>query len=271
MTTKSLSALPPAPRRIGRVNWRGVWTLYLKESRRFLDSYGDTIVAPTVTTLLFLAIFALAVAGQRAPVLGVDYLVFLVPGLVMMSVMQSAFGNSTETMILAKYMGCTVDFLMPPLSSGELTAAFALAGATRGVIVALAALLACWPFVALPYAQPLAALLFAVGGALVLALSGLIVGIWGERWDHTEAVSNFVVLPLAFLSGAFYSLDQLAGPWRIVAQANPFFYLIDGFRYGVIGAAEGSAGGAALVTGGSALALLVLARRLFASGYKLKS
>jgi ABC-2 type transport system permease protein len=263
------AALPPAVRRIGAVNWLGFWTLYVREVRRFLKVGTQTLVAPVVTTLLFLAIFLLALGGAAAG--GVTYGAFLAPGLIMMAIMQNAFANTSSSIVISKIQGNIVDVLMPPISGGELTLAYALGGATRGIAVGLVVGLAIWCVVPLRIVDPAAVLLHGIAASLLLSLLGLLGGIWSEKFDHLAAVTNFVVTPLSFLSGTFYSVDRLPPDWQFLAHANPFFYMIDGFRAGFTGHADGRPGvGVALLIGTNAM-LLILCFRLVARGYKLKA
>ena len=262
---------PPRLRRFGAVNWIGLWTLYIREVRRFFKVVTQTVAAPVVTTLLFLAIFLLALGGGGRQIAGIPYVEFLVPGLVMMAMTQNAFANPSSSLIMGKIQGNIVDVLTPPLSPMELTLGLALGGATRGVVVGLAVSLSLIPIAAVHVSSIAAVLFYGATASLMMSLLGIVAGLWAEKFDHIAAVTNFVVTPLTFLSGTFYSVGQLPESWRMVAHANPFFYMIDGFRYGFTGVAEGSvAGGAALM---AALDLLLLAwcHRLFVRGYKLKA
>jgi ABC-2 type transport system permease protein len=259
-------------RRIGAVNWLGFWTLYLREVRRFLKVYTQTLIAPIVTTLLFLAIFMLALGGAGRPAVGsVPFDQFLVPGLVMMAMVQNAFANTSSSIVISKVQGNIVDVLMPPLSPTELTLGYALGGATRGLVVGAVVALAMSTVVPIRI-HALGYVLFHAGAAsLMLSLLGLAGGIWSEKFDHIAAVTNFVVTPLSFLSGTFYSIERLPESWHFIAHFNPFFYMIDGFRYGFIGHADGSLGiGLAVLTFAN-LALLWLCHTMFASGYRLKA
>jgi len=262
---------PPKPRSLGRINWLGFWTLYLKEVRRFMNVATQTVLAPVVTTLLFLAIFTLALGRAAPEVGGVTYAQFLAPGLVMMSMIQNAFANTSSSILISKVQGNIVDVLMPPLNAAELTMAYALGGVTRGIVVGISVALAMWIFVPMQVHDPLAILFFAVSASLMLSLIGLIGGIWADKFDHIAAVQNFAVMPLSFLSGTFYSIDRLPENWRFVADFNPFFYNIDGLRYGFIGHADGSI----LIGAGVSIAinafLLALAYLIVARGYKLKA
>jgi ABC-2 type transport system permease protein len=268
--SKGISGRPPGPRAIGAVNWRGLWTLYVKEVRRFLNVFTQTLLAPMVTTLLFLAIFALALGGAGRAVAGVNYLSFLAPGLIMMTLMQNSFANTSSSIVISKVQGNIVDVLMPPLSAAELTLGIAGGGVTRGLLVGLAAGIAMAVFAPVRIHDPLALVYFAVNGALMLSLLGMIGGIWAEKFDHIAAVTNFVITPLSFLSGTFYSIQRLPETWQIVAHLNPFFFLIDGLRYGFIGRADSVLGlGLVVVPAVNAL-LWLLAYRMFATGYRLK-
>jgi ABC-2 type transport system permease protein len=267
------TATPPTigPRHLGRVNWLGLWTLTSKEVRRFVKVYFQTIVAPVVTTLMFLAIFALAIGRASLDVGGVPFSQFLAPGLIMMAMTQNAFANTSSSLIIAKVQGNIVDVLMPPLSPLELTLAFALGGVIRGLVVGLAVALTMACFVHLPLSHPAIILYHAVMASLMLSLLGMIGGIWADKFDHMAAVTNFIVTPLSFLSGTFYSIDRLPEGFHLFALANPFFYMIDGFRYGFINHADSSLSLGLLVVGASDLILLVVAFRMFATGYKLKA
>ncbi len=261
----------PAPRVIGAVNWRGLWTLYLKEVRRFLNVYTQTLLAPMVTSLLFLAIFTLALGRAVQQAGGVGYAEFLAPGLIMMAMMQNAFANTSSSIVIAKVQGNIVDLLMPPLSPSELTLGIVGGGVTRGLLVAVVVALAMWVFVPVGLHSPLAVLYFALNASMMLALLGMIGGIWAEKFDHIAAVTNFVVTPLSFLSGTFYSIERLPESWHVIAFLNPFFYMIDGFRYGFIGHADAPLAVGALVVLGVNAALWLLTYRMIATGYRLKA
>lgn len=261
---------PPQARVIGRVNWLGLKTLYGKEVWRFLKVYTQTLLAPVVTTLLFLAIFALALGGRDRQIMGLDYVEFLAPGLIMMTMMQNAFANTSSSLVIAKVQGNIVDWLMPPLSPLELTLGVVGGGVTRGLLVSISAGLAIWVFVPLRFAEPALILYFAFNGSLMLSLLGVIGGIWSEKFDHIAAVTNFVVTPFSFLSGTFYTIDRLPENWQALAFANPFYYLIDGFRSGFIGSGEQNVWIGVLVVALANVGLLLLAHQMFARGYRLR-
>jgi ABC-2 type transport system permease protein len=261
----------PVPRRFGRVNWLGLWTLYAKEVRRFVKVATQTLLSPVVTALLFLAIFTLALGRAVETVGGVPYPVFLAPGLIMMAMLQNAFANTGSSLLIMKVQGNVVDVLMPPLSPGELTIGFAMGGVTRGLLVGLVVAGAMIPFIPLRLHAPGFVLFHAVGASLLLSLLGILGGIWAEKFDQMASVTNFVITPFAFLSGGFYSIDRLPESWQLVAHLNPFFYAIDGFRYGFIGHADGSLTAGVLVIAGVDLLLWLVAYRMFARGYRLKA
>ncbi|MGH6932139.1 MAG: ABC transporter permease [Dongiaceae bacterium] len=261
----------PAPRRLGRINWLGLWTLYLKEVRRFIKVATQTVLAPLITTLLFLAIFTLALGGTVTQVGGVTFAAFLAPGLIMMAMVQNAFANTSSSLVISKIQGNFVDFLMPPLSPGELIAGFALGGMTRGLLVGVTLTLALALIVPVGIHSVFFMLFHAVAASLMLSLLGVLGGIWSEKFDHMSAVTNFIITPLAFLSGTFYSIERLPKFWLAIAHMNPFFYMIDGFRYGFIGHADGSLAAGLIVLTAANGALWWLGHRLFAIGYHLKS
>jgi ABC-2 type transport system permease protein len=266
------AALPaPRVRYIGAVNWVGLWTLYAKEVQRFCKVFMQTLVAPMATSLLFLAIFSLALGRAVTTVVGMPFPVFLGPGLVMMAVMQGSFANTSSSMLISKVQGNIVDVLMPPMSAGELALAYGAAGATRGVMVAATSAAAVWAFVPLRVHDPLAVVFFLVAASMMLSLLGLIAGIWADKFDHIAAVTNFVILPLSFLSGTFYSIERLPGAWHTAAHFNPFFYMIDGFRYGFIGHADAPLWLGATVVSVITVGLWLIALAMFRTGYKLKS
>ncbi len=263
---------------IRNVNWGGLKTLYVKEVRRFFKVQLQTIWAPAIQTLLFLVVFTVALGGRSAVQLGgttVAFADFVGPGLIIMGMLQNAFANSSFSLLVGKIQGTIVDYLMPPLSTGELLAALVGGAITRAFAVGGAVWLAMalWPGVSVTPVAPLAILWFALFGSAFLALLGVLTSIWAEKFDHAAAVSNFVVGPLALLSGTFYSVDRLAPAFQAVSHANPFFYIISGFRYGFLGVSDGYVSiwtsGAIIFAIDVALAAGVYA--LLRSGWKLKN
>jgi ABC-2 type transport system permease protein len=252
-------------------NWVGVWTLYLREVRRFVKVSLQTMVAPVVTTLLFLAVFALALGGAARSAGGVPFIEFLAPGLIMMAIAQNAFANTSSSIVIAKIQGNIIDTIMPPFTAHELTFAIALGGATRGVVVGVIVALTMSVFVPLEIRDLASVIYFAVAAALMLSLLGIAGGIWAEKFDHIAAVTNFVVTPLSFLSGTFYSIDRLSETFQTIAAFNPFFYMIDGFRSGFITHSDASVPLAMAVMAAVNAGLWFLCYWMFSTGYKLKA
>lgn len=261
----------PVAVRMGRVNWLGLWTHYCKEVQRFLKVAFQTLVAPMVTTLLFLAVFTLALGRAVTTVKGVPFTEFLAPGLIIFAIIQNSFANSSSSLLILKIQGSIVDLLMPPLTPAELAIGFIGGSVTRGVIVACLVGFVMWLFTPLTIADPALVIFFAVSASVLLSTAGLITAIWADKYDNVASVTNFVIAPLSFLSGTFYSLDSLPAFWRAVAHANPFFYAIDGFRYGFIGRADADPWLGVAVLVGVDLALFAWCWRLFARGYRLKA
>jgi ABC-2 type transport system permease protein len=259
------------------VNRVGLFALYMKEVRRFLKVQTQTIWAPAFTTLLFLVIFAVALGRAGREVLGVPFASFVAPGLIVMAMMQNAFANSSFSLLGGKIQGTIIDYLMPPLSPGELMAGILGAAVTRAIMVGctVALTMALWPGVSLGIAHPWAVVWFGLMGALMLATIGLATSIWAEKFDHNAAITNFVIAPLSLLSGTFYVIENLDPAFQWVSRLNPFFYVISGFRYGFLGASDmGPEGSLIAAAGGLAVFNAVLAAGVYAllrSGWKLKS
>ncbi len=259
------------------VNRIGLWSLYIKEVRRFLKVQTQTIWAPAVTTLLFLIIFTVALGREGREVLGVPFASFVAPGLIVMGMMQNAFANSSFSLLSGKIQGTIIDLLMPPLSEGELMVGIVAAAVTRaiavGVTVSLAMML--WPGVSLSMAHVWAVIWFGLMGSVMLALLGLATSIWAEKFDHNAAITNFVIAPLSLLSGTFYVIDNLAPAFQAVSRLNPFFYVISGFRYGFLGQSDiGSSTAVVWAAVGIGLLNAVFAIGVYLtlkSGWKLKS
>jgi ABC-2 type transport system permease protein len=273
----ALPADPPTPRDYHGVNWTGAVTLYLKEVRRFWKVGMQTLMAPVVTTVLYLMVFSVATQGARPPVAGTPFVLFIGPGLIMMQILGSAFANSSSSLMQAKMMGLTQDFLTPPLSPAEQVVAFALGAATRGLLVGLVSAICVYAIVVFDNHLPIvvahwwAVLYFGAGASLLMGLVGVVTGLWAEKFDHLAAVTNFFIMPMSFLSGTFYMTDRLGEPFRTLSHYNPFFYMIAGFRYGFIGRADGSIGAGVAVVAGLTLAMGAICWWLFDTGYRLKS
>jgi ABC-2 type transport system permease protein len=252
-------------------NWTGVRTLYMREVRRFIKVKTQTILAPMVTTLLFLAIFSLALGGRTRMIGDVPLLEFLAPGLIMMAIAQNAFANSSSSIIVAKIQGNIVDTLMPPFSSHELTFGIAMGGATRGLMVGVFVSIGMIVFVDIKIMHFSFLFYHAIMAALMLSLLGLIGGIWAEKFDQMSALTNFIITPLSFLSGTFYSIQRLPEEIQLLAHFNPFFYMIDGFRYGMLDQADGSLLAGIIVMAAINVFLWGVSVWMFSSGYKLKA
>lgn len=251
-------------------NFIGLYTLYMREIHRFLKVYTQTIIGPIVTSMLFLSVFVLAMGRDVTVVGDVPFMEFLAPGLIMMAITQNAFANTSSSMMISKVQGNIVDTLMPPLSAHELTLGIALGGATRGIVVGIAVGIVVL-FVVDMHVHSLGLIVFhAVGASLMMSLLGVIGGIWSEKFDHIAGLTNFVVTPLSFLSGTFYSIHRLPETAQMIALANPFFYMIDGFRYGFIGQSDAPILNGMLAVGTMDLILWFICWRMFDTGYKLK-
>jgi ABC-2 type transport system permease protein len=249
---------------------RGVYTLFAKEVWRFMKVFVQTILTPVVTALLYLLVFGQALEGNVQVYEGVSYSAFLIPGLMMMSIIQNAFANSSSSLIQSKMMGNLVFVLLSPITNLGFFIAFTAAAVLRGVLVALAVYLVAILFVDLPLKAAWAILAFAVLGSATLGVLGLIAGIWAEKFDQLAGFQNFFILPLSFLSGVFYSIHSLPGMWQTVSQFNPFFYLIDGFRFGFFAQSDADPMLSLGVTLVFLVALSAVALLMLHKGYKIR-
>ncbi|HXH16714.1 MAG TPA: ABC transporter permease [Sphingomonas sp.] len=262
---------------IKSVNWEGLRTLYIKEVRRFFKVQLQTVWAPAITTLLFLVVFTVATGAKRPVLVGGDVVTFadfIAPGLIIaQGMMGPAFANASFSLLVGKMQGTIVDYLQPPLSTGELLAGLVGGAVTRAVIVGIVvwAAMALYPGVHVTPHAPLAIVWFGLLGAVFLALLGVLTSIWADKFDHAAAVTNFVIAPLSLLSGTFYSVDRLAPAFRAFSHANPFFYIISGFRYGFLGMADSPVMIGGIVILVIDLALALLCYRLLKTGWKLKN
>ena len=257
-------------RRFGFVNWIGVWTLYKKEVLRFLAVWIQTLFSPLITSLLFLLVLSLAIGNERGNVLGVPFVNFLAPGLIAMQVIQQSFSHTSSSIMIGKIQGNIVDVLYAPLTAGEVTFATILAASTRSIIIAIISILVFSFIIELTIFSYFHIIIFTILSSLILGAVGFIAGLWAEKFDHMASVTNFLIVPLSFLSGTFYSIDKLPSILYKVSQLNPFFYLIDGFRYGFIGESDGS-----IIYGLIYLTLLsfitwFISYFLYKRGYKIK-
>lgn len=258
-------------RRFGRVNWLGTWTLARRENLRFLAIWSQTLLAPLITAGLFLSVFSLAIGSKRGDVMGVPFLHFIAPGIMMMTVIQNAFGNTSSSILVAKLQGNIVDTLMPPLSAGEMLVGYLAGGLGRGLFVALPVLALMVLFLGTGMAHPLWVLVFLVLGALLMGALGIVGAIFANKFDQLATLTNFVITPLSFLSGTFYSVEALPPVMQTLSHINPFFYLIDGVRFGILGVSDSSPWIGLFVCSLSCALVISLCWRWFRTGYRLKS
>ena len=248
----------------------GFKTLLLKEVLRFWKVAFQTVAAPVLTALLYLLIFAHVMANSNAAFPGVSYDQFLIPGLAMMSMLQNGFANTSSSLIQSKITGNILFVLLPPLSHWNFFGAYVIAAVIRAMVVGLGVIVVGLLMVNVPIYNPLWVLIFAVFGSALLAVLGIIAGLWADKFDQLAAFQNFIIMPLTFLSGVFYSIHSLPGFWQTLSHINPFFYMIDGFRYGFFGRADVSVWLSLAVTAGSFICLSALTLSLLKSGYKLR-
>ena len=262
----------PEPRTYGAVNWLGLWTLYKREVGRFMKVWMQTLLAPVISTLLFMTVFKLAF-GNRGELTGdfegLDYNSFLAPGLIVMAMLQNAFQNSSSSLTIAKVQGSQVDFLMPPLSPLELTIGAVTRGIMVGAIAAVGILFSGLANLSVVNIWPV--IWFGLMATIFLAAIGAMGGIWADKFDHLAAVSNFVIVPLTFLSGTFYDINVLVEPFVTLAHFDPIFFLIDGFRYGLLDAANSDIWTGVIVSGVTAFLASAGVWWMLRTGYKLKA
>ena len=257
-------------RRFGFVNWIGVWNLYKKEVLRFLIVWIQTLFSPLITSLLFLLVLSLAIGNERGNVLGEPFINFLAPGLIAMQVIQQAFSHSSSSIMIGKIQGNIVDILYAPLTAGEVTTAIILAACTRSIMIAIISIIVFSFVIDLTIVSFIYIIVFTFLSSFILGSVGFIAGLWAEKFDHMASVTNFLIVPLSFLSGTFYTIDRLPYILQTISELNPFFYMIDGFRYGFIGTADGS-----IIYGIIYLTILsfvtwLIAYLLYKRGYKIK-
>jgi len=258
-------------RRFGLINWVGAWTLYQKETLRFLNVWAQTLFSPLISSLLFLLVLSLAIGAERGDVLGVSFIIFLAPGLISMQVIQQSFSHSSSSFMIGKIQGNIVDLLYAPLSAAEVTIAVSLAAVTRSVMIAIISIIIFMLLIEIQITNYLTLVAFTFLSSFILGNVGIIAGLWSEKFDNMATVTNFIIVPLSFLSGTFYTIDKLPGFLQTVSEFNPFFYMIDGFRYSFIGKADGS-----ITTGLIYLSILsfvtwFVTYLLYKKGYKIKS
>ncbi len=258
-------------RRFGYINWIGAWTLYKKEVLRFLVVWVQTIFSPLITSLLFLLVLSLAIGTDRGEVLGVPFVTFLAPGLISMQIIQQSFSHSSSSFMIGKIQGNIVDILYAPLSPSEVTLAITLACVTRSIIIAFISILTFKLLIDIEIKNYFTLISFALLSSFALGAGGIIAGLWAEKFDHMASVTNFVIVPLSFLSGTFYSIERLPEFLQVISKLNPFFYMIDGFRYSFIGQSDGSIKFGLIYLFILNLLIWFITYLLYKKGYKIKS
>ena len=253
------------------INWVGAYTLYIKETLRFLSVFGQTIVGPIVTSILFLLVISLAVGETRPNVLGVEFIVFLAPGLIAMQVIQQSFSHSSSSLLMGKVMGNIVDMIGAPLSASEVTLAIILASVTRAVMISIISIIVFSLMIEIEIKNYFIFFTYLFVSSFIMGAAGFIAGLWADKFDHMATVTNFIIVPLSFLSGTFYSLERLPSYLVTLSYYNPFFHMIDGFRYSFINSMDGS-----ITFGLSYLIIIsvlmwIIAYTLYKKGYKIKS
>ena len=258
-------------KKFGFINWIGFKSLWLKECNRFMAVWQQTLLSPLVSSLLFLSVLSLALGNNRSDVLGHPFITFLAPGLIAMSILTQSFSHSVSSLMIAKIQGNIVDMLYAPLSALEVSMAIILAAITRGILIAVISIVVFSLIVEIPISNILYIFIYGFLSAFILGSLGFITGLWAEKFDHTATVTNFVITPLSFLSGVFYSIDRLPGFFQTISHINPFFYMIDGFRYGFLGASDGSIEFGVIYLLILSFLMWFIAFYLYRKGYKIRS
>ncbi len=258
-------------RRFQKVNWIGLYSLYKKETLRFLSVFGQTIIGPVVTAILFLLVISIAIGNERPSVLGVSFIEFLAPGLIAMQVIQQAFSHSSSSFLMGKVMGNIVDLIGAPLSSGEVTISIILASITRGIIISVISIILFSFIVEIKVNNFLILIIYLILSSFLMGTAGVIAGLWADKFDNMATVTNFIIVPLSFLSGTFYSIDRLPNILKLLSNYNPFFHMIDGFRYAFIGEMDGSITFGLIYLLILSIILWFIAYYLYKKGYKIKS
>ena len=257
-------------RRFG-INWVGAYSLYKKETLRFLTVFGQTIIGPVGSAVLFLVVISLAIGEDRANVLGVSYIEFLAPGLIAMQVIQQSFSHSSSSLLMGKVMQNIVDLIGAPLSSSEVTLSIILASITRAILITVISIIIFSIMIEISIKDYLIFLIYLLLSSFILGAAGIIAGLWADKFDHMATVTNFIIVPLSFLSGTFYSIDKLPKVLKILSLYNPFFHMIDGFRYSFIGKMDGSLFFGIVYLTILSVAMWLIAYYLYKKGYKIKS
>ena len=257
-------------RRFG-INWVGAFTLYLKETLRFLSVFGQTVVGPIITAVLFLSVISLAIGEDRPNVLGVSFIEFLAPGLIAMQIIQQAFSHSSSSLLMGKVMGNIVDLVGAPLSSGEVTLSVIFASVTRSLFISIISIIVFSLMVEIEIKYYLLFIIYLFLSSFIMGAAGFIAGLWADKFDHMASATNFIIVPLSFLSGTFYSVDRLPDFLNTLTYYNPFFHMIDGFRYAFIGNMDGSIKFGLIYLSLLSIIVWFIAYLLYKKGYKIKS
>ena len=258
-------------RKFGLVNWIGFRTLYIKEVSRFLVVWAQTLLSPLVSSLLFLSVLSLALGNERGEVLGFSFISFLAPGLIAMSIIQQSFSHSVSSLMIAKIQGNITDTLFAPLSAVEVSLAIILAAVTRSIVILIISIIVFSLIVEIHIYSIFYIFVGAFLGSFILGALGFITGLWAEKFDHTATITNFIVTPLSFLSGVFYSVDRLPVFFQSISKINPFFFIIDITRFGFLGVSDGSIVFGLIYLTILAFAIWFLSYYLYKIGYKIKS
>ena len=258
-------------RKFGLVNWIGFRTLYIKEVSRFLVVWAQTLLSPLVSSLLFLSVLSLALGNERGEVLGFSFISFLAPGLIAMSIIQQSFSHSVSSLMIAKIQGNITDTLFAPLSAVEVSLAIILAAVTRSIVILIISIIVFSLIIEIHIHNIFYIFVGAFLGSFILGALGFITGLWAEKFDHTATITNFIVTPLSFLSGVFYSVDRLPAFFQSISKINPFFFIIDITRFGFLGVSDGSIVFGLIYLTIIAFVMWFLSYYLYKIGYKIKS
>ena len=253
------------------INWVGTYTLYLKETLRFLTVFGQTIIGPVVTSILFLSVISLALGEDRPNVLGVSFIEFLAPGLIAMQVIQQAFSHSSSSLLMGKMMGTIIDIIGAPLSAAEVTLAVILASVTRALMISVISIIIFSLMIEIEIKNYLIFFTYLFLSGFIMGAAGFIAGLWADKFDHMATATNFIIVPLSFLSGTFYSIERLPSILNILSKYNPFFHMIDGFRYSFINNMDGSIKFSLIYLTILSILTWLIAYKLYKKGYKIKS
>ena len=258
-------------RRFGLITWVEAHNLYVKEVNRFFVVWAQTLLSPLISSLLFLSVLSLAIGNERGDVLGFPFISFLAPGLIAMSIIQQSFAHSSSSLMIGKIQGNIIDTLMAPLSAAEVTLAIIFAAITRSIIITIISIIVFSLIVKIHIYSIFYIFIFAFLGSFILGAVGFIAGLWAEKFDHMATVTNFIITPLSFLSGVFYSVERLPSFFQYISKINPFFYIIDGFRFGFLGASDGLINFGLIYLTILSVIIWMVSYYLFKIGYKIKS